>query len=222
MYLVPLKTAVVEAFRATFDSMNYPEPDFQNIVISIEYPMTESSYPGLWVTYEDTQELSIAGIAHLETINNQDGSFTEVTRWVFQGTVTVTAVALSSLERDRLYDEVVRTYAFGGQNQALSVFRTKIEENDFIGMNFNFDDMQPSGDGASPGTPWGTDEIIYEKSLSMDVRGEFVGDPKTQGLVALSKVIFEGYTGDTAPPFPDDPNATTETDSEFFDTTQWH
>lgn len=190
MYLTPLKSAVVEALRDTFNG-NYPNADFQNINISVEYPVLKSQYPNLWVTYEDTAELSIASIGHLEvTLNTQTNTYTQVNRWRFQGTVTVTVAALSSLERDRLYDEVVRTFAFGGQNTSLSVFRQKIENNDFIGMNFNFDDLQPSGDIAAMGTPWQTEEMIYEKSLSMDLIGEFVGDPQTQQLVALSKFVI--------------------------------
>lgn len=190
MYLTPLKTAVVEALRDTFNTNNYPNADFQSVNISVEYPVEKSMYPNLWVTYEDTAELSIASIGHLETSwNPTTQTYTSVNRWRFQGTITITSAALSSLERDRLYDEVVRTFAFGGQNVALSVFREKIENNDFIGMNFNFDDLQPSGDNAAMGTPWGTEEMIYEKSLSMDLIGEFVGDPQTQQLVALSKVL---------------------------------
>lgn len=206
---------MVEALKATFDS-NYPQVDFQNINVDIEYPVQQSQYPGIWVNYEDSAELSIAGINHQEQIQNTDGSFSIGTRWRFQGVVTLTVVALSSLERDRLYDEVVRTYAFGGYNQSLSVFRQKIEQNDFIGMNFNFDDMQPTGDAAAPGTPWQTSEIIYEKSLSVDVIGEFVSNPDTQTLAALSSIIGAFYVeGTTPPPFPDDPNATPETTRRY-------
>lgn len=189
MYLAPLKAAVVEALRDTFDG-DYPNADFQNINVSVEYPILKSQYPNLWVTYDDSAELSIASIGHLETtFDVSTQTYTQVNRWRFQGTVTITIAALSSLERDRLYDEVVRTFAFGGQNVALNVFREKIEDNDFIGMNFNFDDLQPSGDIAAMGTPWQTEEMIYEKSLSIDLIGEFVGDPKTQQLVPLSKVL---------------------------------
>jgi hypothetical protein len=192
MYLTPLKTAVVEALRDTFNG-SYPNSDFQNINISVEYPVLKSQYPNLWVTYEDTAELSIASIGHLEvSFNTQTRTYTQVNRWRFQGSITITIAALSSLERDRLYDEVVRTFAFGGQNDSLNVFRQKIEQNDFVGMNFNFDDLQPTGDTAAMGTPWQTDEMIYEKSLTIDLIGEFVGDPRTQQLVALSKFDIIG------------------------------
>lgn len=205
MYLVPLKTAIVEALRATFDA-DYPQADFQKLQVSIEYPATQAEYPGLWVNYEDTDEVQIAGIGHKEFISKPGDVYSEVTRWRFAGTISITCVAMTSLERDRLYDEVVRTFAFGRENQSLSAFRDKIETNDFIAMNVNFDNLQPYGDNQSQGTPWQTDEYIYEKSLSMEVIGEFVGDPSTMDLVKLSAVVVEGTPLPTqTSPWPESP-----------------
>lgn len=196
-----MKTTVVEALRNTFDA-DYPENDFRELKVSIEYPMTSSSYPGLWVTYEDNDQLTVAGIGHQEFVE-AGGQVREVTRWRFGGTITVTCVALSSLERDRLYDEVVRVFAFGRENQAVSAFRETVEQNDLVAMNINFDDLRPSGENAAQGTPWETDEIIYEKSLSMDCIGEFVGDPSTNALVRLSNVYFFAHVEGTDPqPYP--------------------
>lgn len=201
MYLTILKTTVVEALRNTFDA-DYPESDFRNLNVSIEFPMNQSDYPGLWVTYEDNEQLSVAGIGHQEVVADGD-EFREVTRWRFGGSITVTCTALSSLERDRLYDEVVRVFAFGRENVAVSAFRNTVEQNDLVAMNVNFDDLRPSGENAAQGTPWETDEIIYEKSLSMDCIGEFVGDPSTNALAPLSGVQFIGYPDGTEPlPWP--------------------
>lgn len=226
MYLTLLKTAVVEALRATFDG-DYPTADFQTLPnISIEYPVTQSAYPGLWVQYEDEPDaLHIAGIGHEEYTYNGSGDVTgRLTRWRFQGTVTVTCVALSSQERDRLYDEVVRTFAFANYNQALSAFRESIESNDLIAINANFDDLRPFGDNAAPGTPWGSDEIIYEKSVSFDLVGEFTGDVYTGSMEPLSKVEYIKYVeGTEAPKFPDEPGSTTAPPTpDDWDRTKWH
>lgn len=198
MYLTVLKSAIVEALRATFDS-DYPEPDFRDTWCSIEFPIEQANYPGIWVQYEDTQELSIAGIDHQEFTHDEvTGDWTAVTRWKFKGQITGTCVALSSLERDRLFDEVVRTFAFGRYEPDVSAFRTKIEQNDLISINISFDDLRPGGDAAAPGTPWGTDEFIYEKSVSMDVVGEFVSGPL--GLISLSKITIQPYPWGTPEP----------------------
>lgn len=210
MYLVPVKTAVTEALRSVFTS-TYPEPDFRSVNISIEYPVKEADYPGLWVQYEDTDDLVTAGIGHVEYVASNGGqSFTPVHRWKFKGVITITISALSSLERDRLYDEVVKVFAFGQENTDLRVFRDKIETNDLIGMNANFDDLRPFGDTAAAGTPWGTDEMLYEKSLSFDLIGEFIGDPNSATLVPLSSVqIIDYVEGTTEPKFPNEPGSTT-------------
>jgi hypothetical protein len=192
MYLVVLKSALVEALRATFDE-GYPDPDFRNLRVSPEYPIGEQDYPGLWVQYEDTDELQIAGIGHIEIVRLPDGREAPTTRWRFGGTVTITCVALTSLERDRLYDGVVRTLAFAKVNQGVSEFRRLVENNDFVGMNGNFDQLRASGDAASQGTPWGTDEVIYEKSISFDLIGEFVSEPEFGDLVNLRLIITKGY-----------------------------
>lgn len=203
MYVVPMKTTVVEAWRNTFNSI-YPEADFANTWVDIEYPVEKQSYPGIWVSYEDTDPIQIAGIDHKEYVTDLEGIH-EITRYVFEGTLSFTCAALSSLERDRLFDEMVRVLAFARvENNNISAFRTTIENNDFIGINLNFDVLRPSGDAAGPGTPWGTDEIIYEKTLSIDIRGEFVSAQDSSVLVPLSAVEVQGYRdGEAQPAFPD-------------------
>lgn len=207
MYLVYLKTAITEALQATFDS-NYPDEDWRNIRVSIEYPMDAQNYPGIWINYDDTDPLEIAGINHREIVLNDSGAH-EVTRWRFFGTISMTIAALSSLERDRLYDQVVRVIAFSQvEESGISEFRDIIETNDFLGINLNYDVLRPSGDAASPGTPWGSNEVIYERTLSIDVIGEFVSDPETNTLVILSQVQTQGYIeGEPAPQFPDLPTS---------------
>lgn len=192
----------------TFDE-EFPQVDFRKINIGIEYPATQAEYPGLWINYEDTDEVRIAGIKHRELIIKQNGEYGEVTRWKFTGQISITCVAMTSLERDRLYDEVVRTFAFGRETPALSQFRDKIESNDFIAMNINFDSFQPNGDNQTQGTPWNTDEYIYEKTLSMEVIGEFVGDPSTMDLVELSAIAVEGTPlPNQSAPWPESPVGT--------------
>lgn len=208
MYLRALKALVIDALVQTFGTpdnsapVDYPNPLFRNTLnISIEYPVKEQHYPGIWVDYDDAAPLQIAGIAHKEI--DPDGK--PYTRWKYAGHVSYTVVALTSLERDGLYDELVRTIAFGAQNRATSKFRQTIETNDLIGCNLDFDTLQPGGAAAAPGTPWGSDEIIYEKTIQQQALGEFVVDPDdAQVLIPLSKLIIEGRVDGTeeAPVFP--------------------
>lgn len=215
MYRVVLKTAITEALRGEF--VNAINLDFRPPnapFVSIEYPIEEAHYPGIWVQYADNAELSVAGIGHIEqSVDEVNKEVVSVTRWRFSGAVTLTCSALTSLERDRLYDEVVATWASSQLDHAYP-FRAAIETNDLVAVNPNFDDLQPFGDQAALGTPWGTNEAIYETSLSFDLIGEYVSRPETKELVPLSTVVFTKYVeGSTLGPDPITPGG--------WDYTQW-
>lgn len=213
MYMQPLKTAIVEGLRLVYDS-EYPVNELQGIRISIEFPKSTTDIPSFWINYEDTGSLQVAGIGHEELVINPDDSFARQTRWRFSGIITITAMALTSRERDRLYDELIRIFAFGRYTSPTNQFRAHIENNDLIAMNINFDEIRPSGDNAGMGTPWETQEMIYEKSVSLDVLGEFVGDPLTQQIVPLGEVRTYPYA-DGQQPVPNPPADPGYTASEW-------
>jgi hypothetical protein len=192
MYLTHVKAMVREAVKNTFDSQ-YPVEQFRNVWCSIEYPNQPQNYPGIWVDYDDAKPLEVAGISHVEA----DDEGRPYTRWKFGGHASFTVAAFTSYERDLLYDELVRVIAFGRQNTLTHRFRQYVENNDLIACNFDFDTIQPGGNGAMPGTPWGSDEVIYEKSFSLQALGEFTVDPDTGGIVPLSRIIITGRTGGT-------------------------
>jgi hypothetical protein len=189
MYIVPLKTIFIEGLKATFDA-NYPEPDFRNVHIDLEYPVDIQKYPSIWVDYDDTSDLMRAGIGHLENADPVTGALRmPFTRWRFQGYLSLTVVAMTSLECDRLFDEVVRVVAFGNEDSVVGRFKTYVNTNDFIAVNINTDKIQPRGAAAAPGTPWSTDELMYERSINLEVIGEFVPDAVTNTLIPLSRFV---------------------------------
>jgi hypothetical protein len=190
VYMIPLKSMIVDALATTFDSQ-YPEEDFRGIEISVEYPVDSQSYPGIWVGYEDATPVRKAGVSHVEYEVDEHGNFIPHTRWRFEGYASLTVVALTSRERDRLYDEVVRVVAFGDQEVATQRFRQYIDSNDLIATTFNLDEIEPKGEAASLGTPWGTDEMIYERGLNLQLNGEFTVDGHTGALVPLSAIIVQ-------------------------------
>jgi hypothetical protein len=101
----------------------------------------------------------------------------------------MTAVAMTSLERDRVYDELVRVVAFSNEDGIVGRFKNTIASNDLIAANLNVDKIDAQGNAAAPGTPWGTDEMMYEKSLNLEIIGEFVPDAATGTLINLSSII---------------------------------
>lgn len=189
MYIAPLKTIIVEALKGTFDT-SYPVPEFRKVHVDLDYPVEEQNYPAIWADYDDTQPLLKAGVAHREDINPATGTrVAAFTRWRFAGYISLTVIALNSLERDRLFDEMVRVVAFGEEDSVVGRFRYSIANNDLIAANLQTDKIEVRGNAASPGTPWGTDEMMYERSLNLEIIGEFVPDPATGTLVNLSKII---------------------------------
>jgi hypothetical protein len=222
VYLVPLTTAVVESLKDVFNN-TYTGTDFDDLNVSIEFPMQQQDYPAIWVQYSDNAPLQRAGIDHHEYVTDNTGTRL-VTRYKFQGEFSFTIAALSSLERDRLYDELVRILAFGGVGDTPSAqFKGNIEANDLLDVTFDWDVITPSGGDANPGTPWGTAEVIYEKTLTITCLGTFVSNPATDALVVLSTV-------QTLPVQVPDTNADltflypdpTPTDDPVYDATQWH
>ncbi len=188
MYLTPIKTLGIEAFQATFDDQ-YPTAEFQGLRTSLEYPIQSSYFPMVWTAYHDSAPIRRAGIAYVETADPVTGALTApFARWRFFGTLSFTCVALTSLECDRVYDEVVRVIAFGQEDPILGRFKGTFEENALIAATCQWDEVESTGDDAQPGTPWGTDEIVYERTLNLDLMGEFVPDPVANTLVPLSQI----------------------------------
>jgi hypothetical protein len=206
-----LKTMVVNALRRVFDD-EYPNPDFRGVNVSIEFPVAKEGYPAVWVGFDDDAPLAIAGIGHVERHPDGLGGWKEGRRWRFEGYLSFTTIALTSQERDGLYDELVSVIAFGQQSVVTKQFRQYVEvDNDLIAANISFDTIEPKGEVAPPGTPWGTDELMYECGMSLRVIGEFVSDDFDGTLVALSSIkvveadpIFADASGDFPPVVPPD------------------
>lgn len=91
-----------------------------------------------------------------------------------------------------MVDWLAKGIAFGlvGGGTPLSDFRETVEQNDLIGQNVIWEAFTISGFAETPGTPWGSDDVIYEASVTLTVEGEFAFSPSTEGLVPLSEIVF--------------------------------
>jgi hypothetical protein len=185
-YLRTIKTTAVQAIQQAFQ-VRYPEPDpdggTRELFVSVEYPVEEAQYPAIWVDYEGS-ELRTVGVGYTE----QDASGNAYARWRFAGHVAFTIVALSSNERDLVYDQLVALTAFAAQSEFPSEFRQVVEQAPLVAAVWSFDSVEDRPSAAAPGTPWGTFDIIYERGIAIQVIGEFVTDPVTLELVDLSEI----------------------------------
>lgn len=201
MYLLDIKTTATQALRATFDD-NFPDEDFRNLRIGMEYPVKAQDYPSIWVDFDPVGTLTVAMIGADEYSPRTDGGFDTLYRWNAAGSLSFTVVALTSLERDRLFDAVASVLAFS-RVEGLDTFRSTLETGPRIAVRANWDQIDQRGFSASPGTPWNTDEIIYEATLALDVQADFVmnADRVIQPLTGVVVEEWEFHLGD---PFPGD------------------
>lgn len=196
MFLLETKTCITKALRSTFNG-GYPIVDFRDIKVDVEFPVLPQDYPCLWVDFEPSQNLRTVGINHQEYIENEEGKFQVVERWRFLGYLTVTPVAMSSGVRDQLIDELIRVCAFARSDPAASPFRAAIESNPYIAMDVSWDELALQQMSSVPGTPWGSDEYLYEGTIRLGCQGEFVSNPANQELVAMaSLVVFPRAEGE--------------------------
>jgi hypothetical protein len=194
-YLREIKTTAVAALQQAF-IIAYPETDpnggNQPVYVSIEYPVNPAAIPAVWVEYE-ASDLRTVGVAYTEP----DTTGSPMARWRFQGHLSFTIAAMSSNERDLIYDELVAMIAFASQSQGPSTFRQVVEASTLVATTWSYDIVEARGEAAAPGTPWGTDEVIYERGIAIQVVGEFVSEPQTMQLVNLSDIqvvaTLEGY-----------------------------
>jgi hypothetical protein len=188
MYITRVKTLGIEALHAAFDDQ-YPVTEFRGLHASLEYPVKAVQLPEVWVRYSDTGPLRQSGVAHVEDVHPVSGGrITPYTRWRFEGSWEFVIVALTSVERDRVYDELIATIAWSGFDTLRGRFRKYLEGNDLIDLTLRTDEIESTGESAEPGTPWGTDEVLYERTLNVDLIGDFVPDPETGAIVPLSKI----------------------------------
>lgn len=186
MYLTKTNTLAVKAMKATLDA-DYPEEDFRDTFVSLEFPVAEQSIPAIWVTFDPIGPLRPVGVGYYEdTVSGQ--GVERATRWSFAGNIIYTMVAMTSLERDRLFDQVVSILAFGQFDPERSAYRTAMETDPLIQISVNFDEIDQRGFTASPGTPWGTSDVMYECSLSVQCLGEFVSASGTDTLLPISAI----------------------------------
>lgn len=188
-YLRTIKTTAVQAIQQSFTS-RYPAPDAAGGTgeqvqpfVSIEYPVEQAQYPAVWVDYEGS-EVRTVGIAYTQT----DALNNSYARWRFAGHVVFTIVAMSSNERDMIYDQLISMTAFAAQSSFPSIFRQAVEQAPLVASVWSFDTVEDRPSAAAPGTPWGTMDVIYERGFALQVIGEFVTDPYSQELVELAGI----------------------------------
>lgn len=156
------------------------------VSVDMEYPMKKERYPGIWVQFSFTKLVN-AGIDHevIRKIVNEDESvnWEPIREFIFEGRVSLTIVALTSLERDRLSDAVISMLMFSrpAENVITKVdedtkqFRqliSSLAQNPYVAMTINRDELVPGGQSMTTGVPWDEEIPGYEDTYSFDILGQ--------------------------------------------------
>jgi hypothetical protein len=179
-----VKRAVVSSIRTGLrgTSMDNNLDENENFHVSIEYPTEETEFPGVWVQFSiETLQRGGLGMMNLTEVNGQWGPVHE---WQFTGRITLTIAAMTSKDRDRLADTVISALAFSRppdmvirqknkdakQNRGLI---TAINDNPYVAMTLNTDQIMSGGQTVTGGTPWAPNILLYEDNYAVTCQGQF-------------------------------------------------
>lgn len=180
-----VKKSVVGALREAINntSLSFPSEGTQ-VHIQLEYPMAEEQYPGIWIQFATTrlQRMGLSQEFWIQDSETEDWS--AVQEWQVQGRVTMTILALSNLERDRIADSIITMFAFSRTPEPVVTkprkntnkyrqFITALDQNPFVAMTVNTDVLTGGGQSVNVGVPWQPDILSYTDAYSFDIIGNF-------------------------------------------------
>jgi hypothetical protein len=195
-----VKTAVVtgvrDAFRRT--SMQSKEDEGAAFHVSIEYPTEVTQYPGIWVQFA-IAKLTRAGISMEVWTKDADNRWGPIQTWSFDGRITLTIAALTSKDRDRLADTVIAQLAFTRppdlvlrnpktDAQQMKGLITTLNENPFVQMTVNTDQVTSGGQTVTGGVPWAQNVLLYEDNYAIECTGQFNIRFSYDGVYELTEI----------------------------------
>lgn len=205
-----VKRGVITAFRSALTDTSISNESDQ-IHVDLEYPLEEASYPGIWVQFS-LSDLTTSGMGMLQR-DPESGALMQQFR--YEGRVTLTLVALTSIERDRLADRVISMLAFSrvpspnlftenGFQESYSSLYAEFDANPYLSITINSDKPRPGGQSVTVGVPWDQGQLAYEDAYSFEVVGEFMLVTENDGLYRLSRVEINKEIAPRPPADDDD------------------
>lgn len=188
--------------------------------ITLEYPEEAQEWPVILVQVRPTV-VEWTGIMPDEIVDaSLDSGFPEIDRTTdedpalnanpsyklirqghFEATCMLQILALNSMERDRMWDNLIKLLMMGRKKVGTSNFFTTIETHDLVGLTIIEGSIRPVGDSIGQGTPWNAELLSYEAAIEFDMVGTFFADEYTEDLVPLKAAqVYEyiAWEGNTA------------------------
>lgn len=194
--------------------------------ITLEYPIEAEDWPTVLVQVRPTV-VEWTGISPDEVIDastedgqpaidrsttadsavNPNPSYKLIRQGRFEGSCMLQILALTSMERDRMWDNIVKLLMMGRKKSATNNFYTTLAGHDLIGLTVMEGSIRPVGDSIGPGTPWDPEQLTYEAAVEFDMVGTFYADEYTEDLVPLKSaeafeyIAFDGNSETDEEPY---------------------
>lgn len=180
------------------------------ITVDMEYPAKVENYPGIWVQFSFSEMVN-SGIGHeiltKRVLEDETINWEPVREVQFRGRVSLTIVALTSLERDRISDAVISSLLFSRPPEYVLTNPTKdtkqfrqliahLAKNPYVSMTINHDELIPGGQSMTVGAPWDQDLPVYEDTYSFDILGQTNITFRSDGTYTLRAVVDAGEMED--------------------------
>ena len=159
--------------------------------VSLDYPVTQLEYPGIWITtaFNSLKWNSINGyLVHPDGYKYNMGEF--------EATINFEVIALSNEERDSLSDALSNMVMFGSLETDSDAFYKFLVDEPYIALAPLMGEVRLSQDGVNIGTPWDPNQIAYTKTVSFNVVGEFAQRLDSKTLIPLREIHMSVYGTD--------------------------
>jgi hypothetical protein len=209
MLITAIKIAIIEALVAGFNAINPAPPNKQLGIpssstldltpnsVTIEYPKEMALWPAIFVQfrpsktqwsglYPDTYTLP-SGVA----ISGYQAASMNRTGY-FEGSIDLQILALTSEERDQLWDTLYNLILMNPGNPGSYAFYQSLANNNLVGITTLPGTVQTLGDTVSPGTPWSPEELSYESSIRIACVGDFYEGKFDNLTLTLQAVTLSG------------------------------
>lgn len=199
MFITAAKIATVEAIESAFAALgNMSSNITKDLVprsVTIEYPVEEVEWPAIYVQFRPTltQYTGLDPDTFAEIITNGDiTGWEQIREGYFEGAFDLQILAMSSEERDKIWETIINFFIMNGMSPGSSAFYSSISANDLISITFAQGSILQVGDTVSPGTPWSPEELTYETTMRIKCVGEFYENKYNVELSPVSSVELIG------------------------------
>jgi len=187
MFITAVKTAIVEALVAGYNSINtvsnpnltgqfnYPSDNTIELTpnsVTIEYPMEQFQWPAIFVQFRPSKSQWTGMNPDVFIPVSGTNTYTQAREIYFEGVIDFQILAMHSEERDRLWDSLYNLILMNPTSTASSAFYSNIANNNLIALTLLPSTVQSLGDTVNPGTPYSPEELTYESTLRVQCIGE--------------------------------------------------